>query len=892
MASDVERLLLQVDASVELAKRNLRDLSKEVAAQTGNWEKSLDKSDASFKRMGQSLNSVGQYKQGMQQLGYQIGDVATQMASGTKASIIFAQQSGQVIQAIQLMAGETSGFLKFLGGPWGIALSTAAIIISSFAGKLFETGSEVDKLVDKMRKQAQQARDQEAANKIWERSIEGVTEAIREQTKAQEKLTQTPRSELVEQRDTAQKRGTDAFLLMSKLVKSQGELTVAAERAQRQVDALSGGLMTEASASALSAAQLKLAGLQARLKNVGLLIAQQKANMKEAATNVRGLDAQLGKLDVEAAFDPATKAAQALEQAEADLLAQRRAGTISQEQYNAKLRDAKQAYKDATDEAKKATKAVGEFGKQVSFDEAASIARSAGFTVNSAQRSTERQRELYNDPKVNRPGNPVAVPGTSAHEGANGKWALDIQITADVTPDKIRKAFASQGVRLTKVFKEAGHYHVEGSRSEAARAENIAQREADRAAERKQEQDQNFAGQSERLNAQMLDAQMELVTGIQAQADFAGKQLDAEQQRYETQLKADVEDHRLTDKQAELLVERSRQVTAVRKANLEQRTKLRLLEDQNRTLQQESEFKIEGLRYADEIARTQDAHRKIQLEIIDALYKQREADLKLAKAKALAAQEYGEADRIQGQIDQLPIQQGRDVARAERGTMSPLEAWMDGVPKSAAEMNEAYQAIAVGGLDALADGLAGVISGTQSLGDVFKSVAQQIIADIARMMIRMMIMRAMMSMFGGGGGLGVTDAGATLSTTSLMPSGLNLGGLLSLLPSLGAANGGLFQIGGRGGVDTNVVSINGRPSLRVSAGETMAIIPAERRARLGNRTGDAGADLGMTASGDTFYFNLTTPNTGNARRDRRTSMQHAQRIQDRITRARRKGLAA
>jgi hypothetical protein len=80
----------------------------------------------------------GQARQGMQQLGFQIGDIATMYSLGAKPAQIFASQIGQVTQAIQLMSGSTSRLANFLGGPWGIALTAATIVTAPFVAKLFE----------------------------------------------------------------------------------------------------------------------------------------------------------------------------------------------------------------------------------------------------------------------------------------------------------------------------------------------------------------------------------------------------------------------------------------------------------------------------------------------------------------------------------------------------------------------------------------------------------------------------------------------------------------------------------------------------------------------------------------------------------------------------------
>lgn len=112
-----------------------------------------------------ALNQTnGQTRAGFQNLGFQINDVTTQLASGTRGSVIFAQQSGQILGALQLIAGGAENshtkfgrLAGFLGGPWGIAITLAVSAVGLFASSLFDaeqssdaTGSATDRLVNKL----------------------------------------------------------------------------------------------------------------------------------------------------------------------------------------------------------------------------------------------------------------------------------------------------------------------------------------------------------------------------------------------------------------------------------------------------------------------------------------------------------------------------------------------------------------------------------------------------------------------------------------------------------------------------------------------------------------------------------------------------------------------
>lgn len=94
---------------------------------------------AQFQRTGTQVTaSAGAQRAGMQQLSMQLNDVATMYALGARPQQIFASQAGQVLQAVQLMTNGTSKLAAFLGGPWGMAITTATIVLVPFIGKLFE----------------------------------------------------------------------------------------------------------------------------------------------------------------------------------------------------------------------------------------------------------------------------------------------------------------------------------------------------------------------------------------------------------------------------------------------------------------------------------------------------------------------------------------------------------------------------------------------------------------------------------------------------------------------------------------------------------------------------------------------------------------------------------
>lgn len=134
-------LEIQLLMDVARLQTQMRDVQKAVGVGMDGIVSSANRAD---RAMGRVVVSAGQMRAGAQQLSYQIGDVTQQFALGTPVMTIFAQQGGQVVQAIGAMRGEAKGFIGFMAGPWGAVIMGAAMIVGMLASKFLDSGEAAE----------------------------------------------------------------------------------------------------------------------------------------------------------------------------------------------------------------------------------------------------------------------------------------------------------------------------------------------------------------------------------------------------------------------------------------------------------------------------------------------------------------------------------------------------------------------------------------------------------------------------------------------------------------------------------------------------------------------------------------------------------------------------
>lgn len=278
-------------------------LRNEIRAAGAEYLRAMKSAQGFNAASGGVVASAGAQRAGMQQLSFQIGDVAQQFALGTNPMVIFAQQGGQVVQALSMMRGSAGGLLGFLAGPWGAVMMGAVMILGTFFANSKKAESGTLDLADALNVQSMSARD--------------LVNAINQLNVAQGKANRTSYETEVQAR-------ANAVAILNQAIANRElartELQVAEARFYNQ------------SANSKAGLELKAAyGFQAA--SARRLFDDLEKGAKNAQQLLRQADVPLIRRQAAAATDASAAATLRYDKAERDLRVNFTNGKISREQY-------------------------------------------------------------------------------------------------------------------------------------------------------------------------------------------------------------------------------------------------------------------------------------------------------------------------------------------------------------------------------------------------------------------------------------------------------------------------------------------------------------------------------------------------------------------------------
>lgn len=322
----------------------------------------------------------------------------------------------------------------------------------------------------------------------------------------------------------------------------------------------------------------------------------------------------------------------------------------------------------------------------------------------------------------------------------------------------------------------------------------------------------------DRLLSDELRNRQSLAKSAEESAALELQRVDLEKAHYESALIKDVADKKITEADAISLRLKNAENVDQQKAIIKQELGQVLLDQQTEYMREGLDQEATLLSIRESMAKTNTERRKIQLALLEL-----EIEEKGAAARRLI-NSGDEAKAAQGrqQLEGLEAYRAGKEKSIEQGTMTPLQQYLDTIPKTQDEINERFNKIAADGLSSFNEGL--VAAGTNLIG--LKGLAGSLFNQLISDLIRFQIQSATRSIFGEGGGFLSGLGGLFGGGGTAMSAGFNASfdaTFASRIPGL--AVGGDILIGGNSGIDKNVLSINGRPTAMVGRGEVISVTP-------------------------------------------------------------------
>ncbi len=471
MATDLESLVLSISADTSALKRALTRTEKDAKQTADSIGKSFS-NVVPFQRMEQGFNrSAKAIAADAQNIKFQLGDIATQIGSGTSAMQAFAQQAGQLGQAISSGGIAAVGVaLKGMLNPLFLipaAIGLAMPAIQSFFEESEDGGKDAAKALEAQRDLIRQVAKEWgsalpalAAYNAQLEAQESITKAIAANQAGRQK-TQTDAATAIEATSTALGKILPLFERFPKLAGEVGELRTQWEQLQKNIE---NGSATLAEVEAL---QAKFNSTLAKLPMQAArnLAEEIRSNVVPALREAIGTMERLRNEAAQLASRQETQRLQGrmnLQPFDPSLL------TVPPDLAGAQ---AAGAYVQG------ATEKLKELEPEFRANLEAFFAAAPGkISVNSGRRTTERQAELWKQAlakygSVDAARKWVAPPGSSMHEKGG---AADLAYESEAVKRWAHENAAAYGL----VFRLKNEdWHIELARADATKATASAQRD-------------------------------------------------------------------------------------------------------------------------------------------------------------------------------------------------------------------------------------------------------------------------------------------------------------------------------------------------------------------------------------------------------------------------------
>lgn len=325
-----------------------------------------------------------------------------------------------------------------------------------------------------------------------------------------------------------------------------------------------------------------------------------------------------------------------------------------------------------------------------------------------------------------------------------------------------------------------------------------------------------FEQEQRRAEIDILRAKQDLAHDYVERTSLATRMLDLEKEGFEAELRFRVADGDLKASQAEALKLKFEEADRLRRMAVLEDEELQRQRDFNMLDEKDFDIKMDKLEREANLAETASERRAVELRILDLAYEEERRRLNRIIQES---KDWAEIEAARRDLLALSENQQLDREGVIQGTRGPMEDWQASLPTSAAKMQEAFEELQVQGFEGLIDAAVALTEGFDSAKDALLNTLKQFLQGLLR---------------------------AQLQSA--------LGSVLKGVKLPGFATGGSFTIGGRTGIDNNIMSINGLPVARVSYGERINVSNDNGRNTYGNR-GDTIVNVNGVRDFDSFRRN-------------------------------------
>ena len=732
---------------------------------------------------------------------------ADSVAAGRSPLAAFAMELPRMTEAMSFWAmtteqtgGKLGALAAFLSGPWGLAIGAGLAVLAPMVGKLFEE-SEASK---------------EAAK------------AVEEHKKAIEQLIEAEHKALMSEDDRLR---ADAIGIESERRKREAivKTTIALlEQAKANLDANKQRSSGPGERGELAALGADVNQNQAGALETALAAARKSLEQGAGASSIALNRLIANKVEERGSPEGIVKAAY-------------------EQQKNALLSDRSKSPREVATELATLNKERDRELEIIKESNKVHRARNTSAAESRQGDLVAEIKKLFPAATITSTFRPGAITssGRPSDHGVDGR-ALDFAMPgmgswtrdqAEAFKAHVRETLVGAGIRIRRNAQgveqlfvapfdpaERGHrphvhVAVEGgvkSTDQLDRMGETRDRKAEAARENAARNAEAYEQLMDRAREEQLRITHSLVTSAQGQADIEVQEAAKERERLDAAVQLGVVTKRWSQAEADALkivyADNEAQKDILAFHRLAQKQLDQQLNAQRR--QTDGELALLKLQY--DLARTSKERHDLALQIL-AL---EEAEARAAAIRKTQSDNPETQAEGRAELGRIDAQHKSKVEEANRQNQDPLQQYLEGLKRSSGDMNDALKGVEADGLKGLEDGLLGIIEGTQTVGQAFSKMAASIIADLARILVERLILKAILGDSGDGGSIWGSNPGSSDS------GGFSTGGIP------GYAGGGsprLISGPGSGTSDSILAIFGGRKPIRVSNGESINTAASTRR---------------------------------------------------------------